>query len=86
MFDSYYDVFSVALFIATASIYFLRFRHEDPVLLPYLLICFGCAVANWLGEAGAGIASVAILGLASCVLLHITSLPYAEDPSENTPS
>ena len=77
--DSFFDLFAVALFVATASIFFLRFRHEDPRLMPYIVISLSCALANWLGENGAALAAIAILAAGSFLLLHITSAPCSDE-------
>lgn len=79
--NSFFDLYSVSLFIAAASIFFLRFRHEDPRLAPYMAISLGCAIANWLGEHGGGLAAISILAASSFLLLHLTSAPYNEDSS-----
>ncbi len=73
---SYFDIFAVALFIATASIFFVRYQHENPKLQPFLIISLACALANWLGEHGMPIAAIALLASGSFLLLHITSSPY----------
>lgn len=77
--ESLFDLMSVALFIATAGIFFYRFRSEDPPLAPYMLISLVCAVSNWLGNHGAGIGAVMLLVAASFYLLHIAGEPYAEE-------
>lgn len=74
-----FDLLSVSLFIATAAMFFLRFRHEDPPLAPYLVISLVCAVGNWLGNNGAGIWAVALLIAASFLLMHIASQPYPDE-------
>lgn len=76
---SLFDIYSVALFIAAASIFFLRFRHENPPLLPYMVISLACAVANWMGENAMAVPAMVILGAASFLLLHLTSQPYGSD-------
>lgn len=76
---SVFDLLAVSLFAAAAGLFFVRFRHEDPPLAPYLLIAAVCAVSNWLGENGAGVAAVALLSAASFLLLHLASLPYKDD-------
>ena len=52
--ETTFDFLAVALFIATAGLFFHRLRHEDPALAPYMLICLVCAVSNWLGNHGGG--------------------------------
>ncbi|MEL6212330.1 MAG: XrtV sorting system accessory protein [Pseudomonadota bacterium] len=74
-----FDFLSVTLFIAAAAMFFLRFKHEDPPLTPYAVICFVCAAGNWLGNNGGGIWAVAMLMAASFLLLHLASLPYPEE-------
>lgn len=80
---SQFDIYAMALFIASASIFFVRMRHEDPPLFPYLLISVSCAMSNWLGENGFGLVAIAILGSASFLLLHITSQSYLPDPLDD---
>lgn len=70
---------AVGLFIATAGIFFYRFRSENPPLAPYMLISLVCAVANWLGNNGGGVAAVLLLIAGSFYLLHIAGAPYAEE-------
>jgi len=80
--ETMFDLLSVLLFIATAGLFFLRFRHEDPPLTPYLLVCLVCAVGNWLGNNGGGAAAVALLIAGSFLTLHLASQPYREDGEE----
>jgi len=77
--ETLYDLMSVALFIATAGIFFYRFRNEDPPLAPYMLISLVCAVSNWLGNNGGGVGAVLLLVAGSFYLLHIAGEPYAEE-------
>jgi len=80
--ETMFDLMSVLLFIATASLFFLRFQHENPPLAPYILISLVCAVGNWLGNNDGGIAAVALLSAASFFLLHLAGEPYREDPED----
>ncbi len=84
--NTLFDLMSVALFIATAAMFFLRFKHEDPPLTPYVLICLVCAVGNWLGNNGAGPFAVALLIAGSFLLLHVASLPYPDEGGDGPPS
>lgn len=77
--ESMFDLLSVALFIATAGMFFLRFRHEDPPLGPYVLISLACAAGNWLGNDGHAAIAVGILIAGAFLLLHLASLPYPEE-------
>lgn len=77
--ETLYDLMAVTLFIATAGIFFYRYRSENPPLGPYMLISLVCAVANWLGNNGGGVGAVLLLIAASFYLLHIASAPYAEE-------
>lgn len=79
---STFDLLSVILFIATAGLFFVRCRHENPPLIPYLLISAVCAVGAWLGNNGGGVAAVALLIAAAFLTLHLASQPYAEDSEE----
>lgn len=77
--ESMFDLLSVALFVATAGIFFLRFRHEDPPLGPYVLISLACAVGNWLGNDGQAPLAVGVLIAGAFLLLHLASLPYPDE-------
>lgn len=78
-----FDLLAVALFVATAAMFFVRFRHEDPPLAPYILIALTCAAGNWLGEVGAGAMAVGLLVAAAFLLLHLASLPYQDESEDN---
>ncbi|WP_428407459.1 XrtV sorting system accessory protein [Hyphococcus sp.] len=77
-----FDLLSVLLFIATAGLFLVRFRHEDPPLAPYLAIALVCVVGAWLGNHGGGAAAVGLLIAAAFLTLHLASEPYREDPEE----
>ena len=81
--STFFDLYAVGLFVACASIFFLRYRHENPPMFPYLVICLACAIGNWLGNLNISLAAVVILGAASFLLLQITSTPYREDDVGN---
>lgn len=83
--DSMFDLLSVALFMATAGMFFLRFRHEDPPLGPYVLIALACAVGNWLGNDGQPAIAVGVLIAGAFLLLHLASLPYPEEGERSGP-
>ena len=80
--ETIFDLLSVCLFIATAGLFFLRFRHEDPPLAPYLVVSLVAAVGNWLGNNGGGMAAIALLVAGAFLTLHLASEPYREDSSE----
>jgi len=77
--ETIYDIMATTLFIATAGVFFFRFRSEDPPLAPYMLISLVCAVSNWLGNHGGGVAATLMLVAGSFYLLHIAGEPYAEE-------
>lgn len=77
--ETIYDFMSVTLFIATAGIFFYRYRNENPPLAPYMLISLVCAASNWLGNNGGGVGAILLLVAASFYLLYIAGTPYAED-------
>lgn len=79
--ETLYDFMAVALFIATAGMFFWRLRSENPPLAPYMLISLVCAVSNWLGNSGGGVGAVLLLIAGSFYLLHIAGAPFA-DPRE----
>ena len=80
--ETIFDLLSAVLFVATAALLVLRLRHETPAILPYLLVAIVCAVGNWLGNNGGGLAAVALLIAGSFLTLHLASLPYREDTEE----
>lgn len=79
--SSMFDLMSTALFMAAAGMFFLRLRHEDPPLAPYVLIALACAAGNWLGEDGSPAAGVGLLIAGAFLLLHIASQPYPDETS-----
>jgi hypothetical protein len=80
--ETMFDFLAVALFMAAAGLFFLRFRREDPPLSPYVLISLACAVGNWFGNAGNAALAVCLLISGAFLLLHIASLPYPEERGE----
>lgn len=76
--ETMYDLLAVALFMATAGMFFLRFRHEDPPLAPYVLISLASAAGNWLGNSGHAAFAIGVLIAGAFLLLHLASLPYPE--------
>ena len=83
--ETIFDLLAVTLFIATAGLFFLRFRHENPPLGPYVLVALVCAVGNWLGNHGGGAAAVGLLIGGAFFTLHLASEPYREDSGEEAP-
>lgn len=81
--ETLFDLLSIKLFVAATLIFFYRLKRENSPLTPYMLIALVCAVSNWLGNHGFGIAAIALLVTASFYLLHLAGEPYAED-GENT--
>lgn len=84
--ETIFDLLAVLLFVATAGLFVLRFRHEEPPVTPYLLIALVCAVGNWLGNNGGGPAAVALLIAGSFLALHLAGQPYREKPEETNKS
>ena len=82
--ETIFDIFAVTLFVAAAALFFLRLRHENPPLFPYIIISLVCAVGNWLGNNGGGIAAVSLLIAASFLTLHLASEPFREDLGEES--
>lgn len=80
--DTIFDLLAVMLFVSTAALFCVRYRHEDPPTTPYLLVAIVCPVGNWLGNHGGGEAAVALLIAAAFLTLHLASEPFREDPEE----
>lgn len=74
--ETIFDFLSVMLFIAAVSLFFVRFRNEDPPLKPYILISLIAAVGNWLGNNDGGIAAFSLLIAGAFFLLHLASEPF----------
>lgn len=77
--ETTFDFLAVALFIATAGLFFHRLRHEDPALAPYMLVCLVCAVANWLGNHGGGVGAICLLSAGSFFLLQLAGSPFTDE-------
>lgn len=80
--ETLFDVLSVLLFIATAGLFFLRFRHENPPLAPYLAVCLACAVGNYLGNNGQAAVAISMLVTGAFLALHLAGEPYRDEPEE----
>lgn len=76
--ETIFDILSVTLFIAAAGLFFMRFRHENPPLWPYVLVSLIAATGNWLGNHGGGLAAVALLMGGAFFTLHLASEPYRD--------
>lgn|GEM_PF-1278733 len=85
--DSVFDLLSATLFVAAASLFLMRYRHENPPLAPYLVVCLVAAVGAWLGNTAdghiSGLAAVAFLMAGAFLTLHLASEPYRDDREEN---
>ena len=84
--ETIFDLLAALLFVATAGLFALRFRHEDPPIMPYLLIASTCAVGNWLGNNGGGLGAVALLSAGSFLTLHLASQPFREQSDKTRKS
>lgn len=80
--ETLFDLMAVALFVATAGIFFYRYKHENPPLAPYMLISLVCAVSNWLGNNGGGVGAVLLLIAGSFYLMHVAGEPFADESEE----
>ncbi len=80
--ETIFDLMSVMLFVATAGLYWVRVRHEQPALAPYLVVALVCIVGNWLGNSGGGWAAVGMLIAGAFLTLHVASQPYREDAED----
>ncbi len=72
---SIFDVFSLALLVASMSLFVHRHITQDPPVYPYLIIASTCLVANWLGDLGGGIFALALLVAASFSFLGCLLYP-----------
>lgn len=83
---SMYDLLATALFVAAAAMFFLRYRHERPPFGPYILVSLACAAGNWLGGQGVHALAIGLLVAGAFLLLHLASLPYAENRDDTQPN
>ena len=72
---SIFDLFSLALLLASMGLFVKRYMIQNPPVYPYLIIACTCLVANWLGEAGGGIFAMALLVAASFSFLGCLLYP-----------
>jgi len=70
-----FDLFSLALLLASMGLFVKRYMTQNPPVYPYLIIASTCLVANWLGEAGGGIFAMALLVAASFSFLGCLLYP-----------
>ncbi len=70
-----FDLFSLALLLASMGLFVKRYMIQNPPVYPYLIIACTCLVANWLGEAGGGIFAMALLVAASFSFLGCLLYP-----------
>ena len=85
--DSIFDLLSATLFVAAAALFFMRNRHENPPLAPYIIVGMVAAVGNWLGHQAGGhissLAAVAFLIAGAFLTLHLASEPFRDDREKN---
>ncbi|WP_411816954.1 XrtV sorting system accessory protein [Hyphococcus sp. DH-69] len=79
-----FQLFSVMLFIAAASLFINRMRHENPPLLPYLVIAWVCIVANWFDDNGSDLPAIVLLISGAFLVLHLASEPYREETDDQS--
>jgi len=70
-----FDVYALALLIVSMTLFVRRYMTHNPPVYPYLIIALTCLVANWLGEAGAGLFALALLVAASFSFLGCLLYP-----------
>ncbi|GJL91726.1 XrtV sorting system accessory protein [Hyphococcus sp.] len=70
-----FDLFSLALLLASMGLFVKRYMIQNPPVYPYLIIACTCLVANWLGEAGGGIFAMVLLVAASFSFLGCLLYP-----------
>lgn len=73
--DTVYDIFALALLIASMTLFVRRYMRQNPPVYPYLIIALTCLVANWLGEAGGGLYALSLLIAASFSFLGCLLYP-----------
>ncbi len=70
-----FDVFSLALLLASMGLFVKRYMTQDPPVYPYLIIASTCLIANWLGETGGGVYALTLLIAASFSFLGCLLYP-----------
>lgn len=79
---SFFDLCATGMFAAAVGLFLYRLQHEDPPLLPYLVIIATCALGNWTGNAGSGLTATALLVAVGFLMMHLASQPFQEDEEE----
>ena len=77
-----FDVYSLALLIASMSLFLRRYMTHNPPVYPYLIIACTCLVSNWLGEAGGGVFALILLVAASFSFLGCLLYPSWRNMTE----
>lgn len=72
---TFFDIYALTLLAVSLVIFIVRYIKEEPPVLPYLVIAMTCAVGNWLGESGGGIAAFMLLIAASFLFVGCLLYP-----------
>lgn len=84
-----FDIYSLALLVASMSLFLKRYITQNPPVYPYLIIACTCLVSNWLGEAGGGVFALTLLIAASFSFLGCLLYPswrnMTDTETENAP-
>lgn len=70
-----FDIYSLALLVASMTLFVSRYMKQNPPVYPYLIIACSCLVSNWLGEAGGGVYALPLLIAASFSFLGCLLYP-----------
>jgi len=70
-----FDMYALALLVASMALFVRRYLRQDPPVYPYLTIATTCLVSNWLGNAGGGLPAMALLVAASFSFLGCLLYP-----------
>jgi len=79
-----FDVFSLALLLASMTLFVRRYLKQNPPVYPYLIIACTCLVANWLGESGGGVFALGLLIAASFSFLGCLLYPSWRTMTDST--
>ncbi len=81
-----FDIFSLALLLASMTLFVHRYLKANPPVYPYLIIACTCLVANWLGEAGGGLFALTLLVAAAFSFLGCLLYPQWRSMSSRKPA
>lgn len=82
---TFIEIYSISLLLASVTLFVFRYLHEEPPVMPYLVIACTCAVGSYLGENGGGLGAFTLLIAASFLFLGCVFHPQLRSLSGRKP-